>query len=190
MATLTTVILTDSLDERIKNGVEDVVFFNPLTGEKLEIQLGEANRRHFANHLEKLAKYVDAATVVEVPVVENKPKATTAKGELALIREWAKTNGFSVGDRGRIKADIVDAYHKAQEAKSSPDTDAQASGDEPVKLVETSDESPETEAVFVELSEDEQAEIDALLAEVTGETVTQADIDEMLAEIDSEDDSK
>ena len=113
MATQTTIILTDSLDERIKSGVETVTFFDPMTGEKREIELGEANRKHFANHLEKLAKYVAASVVVEVAVPV---KATASKNETTKIRDWAKANGYTIGDRGRIKAEIMDAYFAAQNA--------------------------------------------------------------------------
>ena len=113
MATQTTIILTDSLDERIKTGVETVTFFDPMTGKKREIELGEANRKHFANHLEKLAKYVAASVVVEVAVPV---KATASKNETTKIRDWAKANGYTIGDRGRIKAEIMDAYFAAQNA--------------------------------------------------------------------------
>ena len=113
MATQTTIILTDSLDERIKTGVETVTFFDPMTGKKREIELGEANRKHFANHLEKLAKYVAASVVVEVAVPV---KATASKNETTKIRDWAKAHGYTIGDRGRIKAEIMDAYFAAQNA--------------------------------------------------------------------------
>lgn len=129
MATTITYVRTDSLDPRIASDVEDVEFFNPLTGDKLEIQLGAANRKHFESHLAKLQKYIDSAEIVEAPAPVKAKPAAKANGELALIREWAKLNGFTVGDRGRIKAEIKDAYYAAQ----------------PVKLVESSTEAPEAE---------------------------------------------
>jgi len=179
MATVTTTILTDSLDERIQNGVETVVFFDPTNGQKREIELGEANRKHFANHLEKLAKYVAASRTVEV--VNPAKSAPKASGELAKVREWAKANGYDVGDRGRIKADIVEAYHSAQKAIANPDTDAQAAGDELVTQQITA----------------EQAQVDELLDEVTGNTaamrevtdetnLSDEDILELMAEIEAE----
>lgn len=115
MATQTTVILTDSLDERIKSGVETVTFYDPATGTKREIELGEANRKHFANHLEKLAKYIEASRMVES--APKKVAKTQGNSDLAKIREWAKKNGYQVGDRGRIKAEIADAYYAAQDSK-------------------------------------------------------------------------
>lgn len=111
MATVTEYILSDSLDERIKSNVETVTFFHPVFGTKLEIELGEANQKHFANHLEKLQKYIDAAreVVEDVPV-----KPSVSKNDLTAVREWARANGFTVGDRGRIKAEILEAYDAAQ----------------------------------------------------------------------------
>jgi hypothetical protein len=36
-----------------------------------------------------------------------------SKDELANIRAWAQANGYQVSERGRIKQDILDAYHAA-----------------------------------------------------------------------------
>src|SRR5918996_46542 len=36
-----------------------------------------------------------------------------SKDELANIRAWAQANGHKVSERGRIKQDILDAYHAA-----------------------------------------------------------------------------
>ncbi|MCF3100996.1 Lsr2 family protein [Streptomyces roseoverticillatus] len=35
--------------------------------------------------------------------------------DTAAIRKWAKENGYSVNDRGRVPADIREAYAKAQQ---------------------------------------------------------------------------
>lgn len=35
------------------------------------------------------------------------------RAELAKIRDWARSNGYQVSDRGRVAADIVDAYDEA-----------------------------------------------------------------------------
>lgn len=119
MATTEIVILTDSLDERIQNGVESVTFYDPNTGEKREIELGEANRKHFANHLEKLAKYIEASRVVEAAKPAKKA-AVKSDSEISKIRTWAQANGYAVGDRGRIKAEIVEAYNAANQGNVVP----------------------------------------------------------------------
>lgn len=36
-----------------------------------------------------------------------------SRAKMAAVREWARANGHVVADRGRIPADIVDAYHAA-----------------------------------------------------------------------------
>lgn len=35
------------------------------------------------------------------------------RDELQNIRAWARENGYGVSERGRIKSDIIDAYHAA-----------------------------------------------------------------------------
>lgn len=150
MATIEKIILTDSLDERIQNGVETVTFYDPNTGEKREIELGEANRKHFANHLEKLVKYIDASRIVET--AKPAKAAPKANGEQAKIREWAKANGYPIGDRGRIKAEIVEAYNKTNVDLTQYTTDDESGKllDEATASVEldgetqTVDSEPET----------------------------------------------
>lgn len=154
MATTEIVTLSDDLDSRIKNDVETVTFYHPVTGVKLEIELGEANRKHLSNHIEKLQKYIDVAREVEVAP---KKAIATQKSNLDKVRVWARENGYEVGDRGRIKADILNAYAVAQEAIANPDTDAQAAGDEPVSV--TDGIVDETDLVEVEFPQDESREV-------------------------------
>ncbi len=37
----------------------------------------------------------------------------SGSGDAAKIREWARANGYTVSDRGRIPAEITEAYAKA-----------------------------------------------------------------------------
>lgn len=39
--------------------------------------------------------------------------SAAARGDLAAIRQWARDNGHEVSDRGRIKAEIVQAFEAA-----------------------------------------------------------------------------
>jgi uncharacterized membrane protein len=192
MAKIEIVTLTDSLDERIQTGVETRQFFNPLTGEKLEIELGEANWKHFQNHLSKLDKYIDVARAVELPKI---PKSVGSKSDLTVVREWAKANGFTVGDRGRISATIFEAYDKAQmpTAVAGDKVVLTVSPEAEVKLEEiantlepvTALTDPEN-VVMVEVKEDEPSAED--LADVEAENVpmTDDDILAMMAEIEAE----
>jgi hypothetical protein len=64
-----------------------------------------------------IGKYISAATEVRGATNSTKTTATPAQGsakqQLRAIREWARTQGYDVSDRGRIPAEIVDAYHAA-----------------------------------------------------------------------------
>ena len=167
MATVTTINLTDSLDPRVATGVETVTFYHPETGEKLEIELGEANRKHFNNHVEKLRKYIDAAEVVEIPVVEVK---AAKSNDTAKIREWARANGFEIGDRGRIKAEIMTAYTAAHEVVTTHVMDIE---------VPSKDESQATVESTAEVVEAENSTQDS------DEPVSEADVLDMLAKMDA-----
>jgi hypothetical protein len=154
MATVTTEKLTDDLDPRIESGVETVVFYDPMTGDKLEIELGEANQKHLANHIEKLKKYVDVARQVEVA---SKPvsKSAKAKSDTDKIREWARDNGYTVGDRGRIKKEILDAYEASQFTTKVTSADTQPE----VKVVTEVDEPSAEELAEIEELADEMREV-------------------------------
>jgi hypothetical protein len=87
-------------------------------GSTYRIDLRDAN----AAKLEKaLSPYLAAAA--KVSGGRGRPKATGAKRtatgsgrspeQLAAIRTWAKQEGYEVSDRGRVKAEIVEAFDAA-----------------------------------------------------------------------------
>ena len=39
--------------------------------------------------------------------------SSSGGGDIGAIREWARANGFKVGDKGRISAEVRDAYEAA-----------------------------------------------------------------------------
>jgi hypothetical protein len=176
MASIEIVTLTDSLDPRISNGVETVTFYHPVFGTKHEIELSEKNREHFLNHLAKLDKYIDASREVLVEVAQPAPKASASKNETTKIREWAKTNGFTIGDRGRIKAEIMDAYFAAQNAPEieEPVTEDEHSSELAQAILAT---DPEEMAEHLEAVEDAQED---------REPLTDQDILDMMADAEAE----
>jgi hypothetical protein len=111
MATVTIENLTDDLDNTVTENVHTVTFFDPTTGEKFELELGEKNTRALNKVAAAFDKYREVARKVEAAP---KKAVNAQKGEQAKVREWAKANGYEVGDRGRIKADVVNAYYAAQ----------------------------------------------------------------------------
>jgi nucleoid-associated protein Lsr2 len=105
--------ITDDLDG--SNGAETISF--GYRGTTYEIDLGRKN----ANAFDKLMKpYLDAARKVAAARSGRRGSSNGRRGnrsrpanELAAIREWARAQGYSVSDRGRISANIMDAYNAA-----------------------------------------------------------------------------
>jgi hypothetical protein len=115
--------ITDDSGERINFSVRGVDY---------QIDLSAANVAKFEK---ALAPYLDAATRVggrrarTQKVTEPSTRAAksgtsrgrgkragkgaSSKEQLAAIREWAQQNGYDVAARGRIKSEIVEAYHAA-----------------------------------------------------------------------------
>ncbi|UQX89738.1 Lsr2 family protein [Jatrophihabitans telluris] len=86
-----------------------------LEGVQYRIDLSEKN----AEKLRKaLASYIDSAEKIGGrrsavrPVVVQSGKRS--KEELQAIREWARSSGYAVSDRGRIPAEIEQAYAEAK----------------------------------------------------------------------------
>lgn len=111
MAQRTLIQLLDDIDGT--EAAETVSF--GLDGTAYEIDLNEKN----AAALRKaLSKFVPNARKVS----KNRPQAAGRKSSQAsknppkLVREWAKSNGYTVPDRGRIPEDVQAAYDAAHAA--------------------------------------------------------------------------
>ena len=66
-----------------------------------ELDLTKKHAQQLRNELET---YVRGAR----PVAPPKPKQNAA-----LIRAWARQNGYEISDRGRIRRDVISAYRQA-----------------------------------------------------------------------------
>ncbi len=109
MAKQTTVTVTDDLDGSAN--AKEVSF--SLNGESWSIDLSAKNRAA----LEKALKpYIAKATKQgrHRPVSTAKKTAgRKPRTDLAAVRDWAKSNGHQVSDRGRISTTVQQAYHAA-----------------------------------------------------------------------------
>jgi hypothetical protein len=99
------IILVDDLDES-ELGVKTRTF--SLDGKTYEIDLSEQNG---AELREALAKYMAAGRRVSTKGRSSKTSASPAS--TTAVREWARANGFSIKDRGRVPAEIQQAYDAA-----------------------------------------------------------------------------
>lgn len=125
MAQKVTVQLVDDVD----GSTADTSVEFAIDGVSYTIDLSEENAEALR---ESLASYVDSArrtggrkrsggkgkAAAKQGKQTKQPKATvpnTADRERnQAIREWARNQGMQVSDRGRIPADIVEAYDNAQ----------------------------------------------------------------------------
>jgi len=114
MARKTLVQLVDDLDgSQIADGEGRTVALG-LDGASYEIDLSNEHADELASLLEP---YLNAARKVgrKVP---GRPSSSSSSpksdpSELQKIREWAKENGHTVSDRGRIAASVREAYDAA-----------------------------------------------------------------------------
>ena len=110
MAQKVTVTLVDDLDgsqadETVEFGLDGATYQIDLSG-------GNADRLR-----EALAEYVDHARrsggrkrAGGGPTRSPRP-APADREQNQAIREWARKQGMKVSDRGRIPADVLEAYH-------------------------------------------------------------------------------
>ena len=111
MAKQTTVTITDDLDGSAN--AKEVSF--SLNGRSWVIDLNAKNRAA----LEKAFKpYIAKATEQRGGGRRGKSTRSSSRSkprtDLAAVREWAKTNGHKISDRGRISADVLKAYDSAR----------------------------------------------------------------------------
>ncbi|UGY92202.1 histone-like nucleoid-structuring protein Lsr2 [Streptomyces gobiensis] len=108
MAQKVQVLLVDDLD----GGEADETVTFALDGKSYEIDLTTANADKLR---EALADFVKAGRRTG-RVSRGKGRAAAASGgsqDTAKIRAWARENGYEVNDRGRVPAEIREAYEKA-----------------------------------------------------------------------------
>lgn len=102
MATKTIVFLQDDVD----GGKADRTVTFSLDGAGYEIELSEAN--------------IERLTTAMQPFIDKARKTKGAKGissaksgvDTAHVREWAREQGMTISDRGRVPAGILDAYRE------------------------------------------------------------------------------
>jgi hypothetical protein len=110
MAKKVTVTLVDDFDG--EGAADETVEFG-LDGVTYEIDLSSKN----ANKLRgDLKKWVDAGRRVggrRRGRSSGRGRGAIDREQSAAIREWARRNGHNVSTRGRIPADVIEAFHAA-----------------------------------------------------------------------------
>lgn len=112
--------LVDDLDGTVLDvGEGETVTFS-LDGVAYEIDLTDANAEAFRS---ALAPYIDAARSVSTARSGGRSAAPRPSGggrrrrtgqqDYGPVREWAKSNGYQVSERGRVPASVLEAYEAA-----------------------------------------------------------------------------
>lgn len=100
------------LDDDIDGGPADETVTFGLDGATYEIDLNERNATALRD---ALAAYVGAGRRAGGRrAARRKSSGGSSSGTgTSEIREWARANGYEVNERGRISAEIKEAYEKA-----------------------------------------------------------------------------
>lgn len=106
MAQRVQILLEDDLDG--SEATETVNF--ALDGKAYEIDLSAANS---AQLRDDLAKWIGHARSIRGRQRLAPTRAASGRTDLNKVREWGRKNGFKVSDRGRVSAEVREAYARA-----------------------------------------------------------------------------
>ncbi|NJQ08172.1 histone-like nucleoid-structuring protein Lsr2 [Streptomyces lonarensis] len=108
MAQKVQVLLLDDIDG---GDASETVSF-AIDGKSYEIDLNEANAKKLRDALEPYTKAGRRGGGRPARGTRG-TRASSGSQDTAKIRAWAKENGYDVNDRGRVPANIREAYEKA-----------------------------------------------------------------------------
>lgn len=106
MAQKVEIILVDDLDG---GSADETVRFG-LDGVSYEIDLSSGNASELRSAVER---YVAHARKTSSGRTTRAKVSSGRNQDSAQIRQWARDNGYAVNSRGRIQAEIQEAYQKA-----------------------------------------------------------------------------
>lgn len=122
MAHIHTVRLVDDLDGKT---ADETIFF-ALDGQQFEIDLASGNAMQLR---EALAPFVAAGRRASGSLLSSRRRSnpgstadTATRVRNQAVRSWARENGFTIGDRGRIPTEVALAYDDAQNSGVRPAT--------------------------------------------------------------------
>lgn len=104
MARKTQIILTDDVDGSEATGTTTFTF----DGVSYEIDLNDENAQRIRDDISPWLEHAR-----RVGGRARRGTSSTDAGETKKIREWAQSNGYTVADRGRVSAEIREAYAAA-----------------------------------------------------------------------------
>jgi hypothetical protein len=109
MAQRVEVRLIDDIDQ---GDADETVTF-ALDGVTYEIDLSDKNAKKLRDDFASWVGHARRSGGARSTTKRRSSGAGAKRGDLAAVREWARANGHQVSDRGRISAEVQDAYDKA-----------------------------------------------------------------------------
>ncbi|MFF3567803.1 histone-like nucleoid-structuring protein Lsr2 [Nocardia jiangxiensis] len=110
MARKVIVELVDDYDG--KSPAEESVLFS-LDGVEYEIDLSVLNAAALRGIFDQWTPHARKAGRVSKSKGQKVSRSSAEREQTAAIRDWARKNGYSVSTRGRIQAEVVEAYKNA-----------------------------------------------------------------------------
>lgn len=110
--------LVDDIDGSVLEVGEGETIHFSLNGQAWEVDLNEAHARELREALEPYISAGRRAGSGGAPRSSSSSSSSSRKRparnpEVAAIRAWANDNGYSLSERGRIPAPVIEAYNKA-----------------------------------------------------------------------------
>ena len=106
--------LVDDLDGTVLEPGEGETVLFALDGKSYEIDLtaenAQALRDQFANYI-SVARRMSSGSSGSSSSARGRRRS--GQTDFGPVREWAKKNGFTVSERGRVPAAIIEAYEAA-----------------------------------------------------------------------------
>ena len=109
MAQKVNIVLVDDIDG---NDADETVSF-ALDGKEYEIDLNSANAQKLRDALAPFVGHARRASGGRAGGRGRRSRSDSSGASPAEIREWARQNGWDVPDRGRVAAEVREAYAAA-----------------------------------------------------------------------------
>ena len=103
--------ITVALEDDIDGGPADETVRFGLGGAEYEIDLSKRNATEFRR---QLAPFIEHARRAGRGARRRPGRTASSRERSADIRAWAKDQGITVSDRGRIPANVAEQYEAAQ----------------------------------------------------------------------------
>lgn len=105
--------MVDDLDGTVLDTEEGKQITFSVDGRAYEIDLSEENADKFYKALAPFVSVARPAGSATAPRAGRRATRAKSDVDLGAVRQWARENGHTVSDRGRVPATIVDAYKSA-----------------------------------------------------------------------------